>query len=164
MKLLPLIFAVCLLAACSPRQSPKKIFIVRHAEKQLTGTDPELTYAGTVRATKLAQILSDQDIKHVFSTDYIRAKKTAEPTATKAGVEIQRYQPSAQEELVQQLKSLEGNILVVGHSNTVSKLANEFVTNGDDYKDLEDLEYNFIYEVTLGEKESSVSRKTFRDY
>jgi len=164
MKLLILIFTVCLLAACSSKPSPKKIFIVRHAEKQLTGEDPELAYAGTVRATKLAQILSDQDVKHIFSTDYIRTKKTAEPTATNAGVAIQLYQPASQDELVEMLKSLEGNILVVGHSNTVSRLANEFSTNGEDYKDLEDIEYNYIYEVTLDEKGASVSRKTFKDY
>ena len=59
------------------------VLIVRHAEKQLVGNDPQLAYVGNVRALKLAQILEKEEIKHVFSTDYIRTKNTAKPTADK---------------------------------------------------------------------------------
>ena len=165
MKYILLFLIVSLVAACSSKQQPKTIYIVRHAEKQLTGNDPELLLAGDVRARKLAQILADQKITHIFSTDYNRTRLTAAPTASEAGIEIEIYDPKNHDALVEQLRSLEGNILVVGHSNTVGQVANYFVGDGEKFQDLEDSEYNFIYEVTLKKDGNSVVvRKTYKDY
>ena len=165
MKNLLLLFSLLLLlGACTSQNSPKTIYIVRHAEKQLVGNDPELAYAGTVRALKLAQILEKENIKHVFSTDYIRTRNTVKPTAEKAGVEIEIYDPKNQDALVEELRKREGNILVVGHSNTVSQVANYFVGEGEKYADLTDLEYDFIYVVTLEKNRSSVVRKLYKEF
>lgn len=165
MKNLILLSLVLLfLASCSPSPKPKTIYIVRHAEKQLEGDDPELAQVGQIRAQKLAQILSDKNIKHIYSTNYIRTKSTAKPTADQQGLEIQVYDPRNHDELVEKLKTDEGNILVVGHSNTVGQIANYFVGDAEKYKDLEDIEYDFIYVVTLDDNSSSVERKTYKDY
>ncbi|REG92104.1 phosphoglycerate mutase family protein [Algoriphagus antarcticus] len=165
MKYIILFLIASLFAACSSEQKPKTIYIVRHAEKQLTGDDPELSVAGNVRAQKLAQILADKEITHIFSTVYKRTRLTATSTANEAGVEIETYDPKNHDALVELLRDLEGNILIVGHSNTVGQVANYFVGDGEKYGDLEDSEYNYIYVVTL-EKEgtSSVVRKTYKDY
>lgn len=163
-NLILLLSFILILGACTSPNQPKTIYIVRHAEKQLVGNDPELAYVGGVRAQKLAQILSGQDIKHIFSTDYIRTRNTALPTAESAGIPIQSYDPSNHDELVKQLRSLEGNILVVGHSNTVSQLANYFVGDIEKYTDLTDLEYEFIFIVTLESNSSSVKRKVYKDF
>lgn len=165
MKSILLFVLVTFFAACSSKQEPKTIYIVRHAEKQLTGNDPELTVAGNARAKKLAQILANEGITHVFSTDYKRTRLTAAPTASEAGIEIKTYDPRNHDALVEQLRSVEGNSLVVGHSNTVGQVANYFVGDGDKFQDLEDSEYNFIYVVTLEKDGSStVVRKTYKDY
>ena len=165
MKNLLLLFSLLLLlGACTSQNSPKTIYIVRHAEKQLSGNDPELLLVGQIRAKKLAQILQNEDIKHVLSTDYKRTRLTALPTAEQAGLNIQSYDPSNHDALVEQLKSLEGNILVVGHSNTVSQLANYFVGEGEKYADLEDVEYDFIYVVTLEKNRAAVERKVYKDF
>ncbi|OOG69376.1 histidine phosphatase family protein [Algoriphagus sp. A40] len=165
MKKLTLLVAIAaLFFSCTSQNQPKTIYIVRHAEKQLEGNDPELAYVGGVRAQKLAQILQDQEIKHVFSTDYKRTKLTAEPTASGAGLEIQTYDPKNNDALVEQLRKLEGNVLVVGHSNTVSQLANYFVGESPKFDDLTDLEYDYIYIVTLEPNSSSVSRKVYKDF
>ncbi|WP_332913256.1 hypothetical protein [Algoriphagus boritolerans] len=67
MKNLLFIFSfILILSACTSKNQPKTIYIVRHAEKQLVGNDPDLLYAGGVRALKLSQILEDQNIKHIF--------------------------------------------------------------------------------------------------
>jgi broad specificity phosphatase PhoE len=165
MKNLLLFFALALvLASCTTQNEPKTIYIVRHGEKLLVGKDPELAYVGQVRATKLAQILEKEDIKHIFSTDYQRTRLTAWPTASAAGVEIESYDPGNHDALVEMLRSLEGNVLVVGHSNTVSQLANYFVGEGEKFADLTDLEYEYIYIVTLEGNSSSVVRKVYKDF
>jgi len=153
-----------ILSACTALNSPKTIYIVRHAEKQLEGKDPELAFVGEVRAKKLAQILEKENIKHVFSTDFLRTKSTAQPTATAANVTITTYDPSKQEEFVEQLRQLEGNILVIGHSNTVSPLANTFITEGEKFEDLTDLDYDYIYIVRLDKNGAKVERKTYGDF
>jgi broad specificity phosphatase PhoE len=163
-NLLILVFAALILVSCGKKDESKTIYIVRHAEKQLEGSDPELAYVGQIRSMKLAQILEDQEIKFIFSTDYKRTKNTALPTAEAAGLEVQTYDPRNQEELVEKLRKLEGNALVVGHSNTVSQLANYFIGDGEKFKDLEDVEYEFIYVVTLDSKSSRVERKLYKDF
>ncbi|PZX52575.1 SixA phosphatase family protein [Algoriphagus chordae] len=165
MKYILLFLVASLFAACSTSQEPKTIYIVRHAEKQLTGNDPELSVAGNARAVKLSQILADKDIKHVYSTDYKRTRLTAAATASAAGVEIESYDPRNHDELVEKLKETDGNALVVGHSNTVGQVANYFVGEGEKYADLSDSEYNFIYVVTLNEDgTSSVNRQTYKEF
>jgi broad specificity phosphatase PhoE len=153
-----------LLSACTAQNSPKTIYIVRHAEKQLEGKDPDLAYVGGVRAKKLAQLLEKEAIKRVLSTDFIRTRNTAQPTATAAGLEIEVYDPKNQESLVADLRSSEGNVLVVGHSNTVSRLANAFVGEGEKFADLTDLDYDYIYVVTLEKNGATVVRKLYKDF
>lgn len=165
MKNLLLLFAVLLFfASCSTKQSPKTIYIVRHAEKQLAGSDPELAQSGQLRAKKLAQILADKNIKHIYSTDYIRTRSTAAPTADAAGLTIEIYDPKNHDALVEQIRNQEGNVLVVGHSNTVNQVANYFVGDGEKYDDLTDLEYDYIFEVTLEGKSSTVTRRLYKDF
>jgi broad specificity phosphatase PhoE len=159
-----LFISLLLLSACTAQNSPKTIYIVRHAEKQLEGKDPELAYVGGVRAKKLAQILEKENIKRVLSTDYTRTRNTAQPTAAAAGITVGYYDPKNQEALVADLRSSEGNVLVVGHSNTVSQLANAFVGEGEKFADLTDLEYDFIYVVTLDKKGAKVERKTYKEF
>jgi broad specificity phosphatase PhoE len=154
-----------LLASCAKNQQPKTIYLVRHAEKQLVGDDPELSIAGSVRAKKLAQILETRDIHHIFSTNTIRTKATAQPLATAKGLEIEIYDAKQHDDLVKNLRSLEGNILVVGHSNTIHDMANYFVGSGEKFPELQDIEYDFIFEVQLESGSgSSVMRKLYKDY
>ena len=159
-----LLLSILILSACTAQNSPKTIYIVRHAEKQLEGQDPELAYVGGVRAKKLAQILEKENIKRVLSTNFNRTRNTAQPTAAGAGVTVANYDPKNQEALVADLRSSEGNILVVGHSNTVSQLANAFVGEGEKFADLTDLEYDFIYVVTLEKNGAKVVRKLYKEF
>lgn len=164
-NLLLLLLGGLFLVSCGTSPEPKTIYIVRHAEKMVVeDPDPELAQVGIIRATKLAQILADKEIKHVFSTDYKRTKYTAWPSADQAGVEIQVYDPRDQEAFAEKLKGLEGNILVVGHSNTVPELANFFIGSGEKFPNLTDDEYQFIYVVTLDKSGAQVEQKTYKDF
>jgi broad specificity phosphatase PhoE len=153
-----------LLLACSPKQEPKTIYIVRHAEKILEGDDPALSVAGTARSKKLAHILEGKEIQHIFSTNTIRTKATAQPLADAKGLTIELYDAKNHDDLVKELRQRTGNILVVGHSNTVHHLANYFVGSGEKYPELQDIEYDFIFDVSLNENGSLISRKNFKDF
>lgn len=164
-KLLAFLLLLVAVAGCQPKHQPKTIYLVRHAEKLLVGDDPELGVAGTARSIKLAQILEESDIQHIFSTNTIRTKMTAQPLASARGLEIEIYDPKEHDALVKELRSREGNILVVGHSNTIHHVANYFIGEGEKYPELQDIEYDFIFEIHLGgDGSSKVNRKLYKDY
>lgn len=156
---------IFLLLGCGAKQEPKTIYIVRHAEKLLDKEDPLLNVAGTVRAKKLGQIMSDKEIAHVFSTNTLRTKATVQPLVDQNGLEIEIYDAKKHDDLVKELRNRKGNVLVVGHSNTVHHLANYFVGKSEPYPELTDIEYNFIFVVSLNPDGTSlVGRKIYKDF
>jgi broad specificity phosphatase PhoE len=164
--LLTLITVLVFFISCSQKQEPKTIYIVRHAEKQLVGDDPELSVAGTARAKKLGQILADKNITNVYSTNTIRTKATVQPLIkAQNDLTIEIYDAKKQDELVKELRSVKGNAVVVGHSNTIHHLANYFVGNGEKFPELEDIEYDFIFVVNLEQDGSAkVERKLYKEF
>jgi len=165
-KVLLAFFIIISIQSCSHKQEPKTIYLVRHAEKQLVGDDPELSVAGTARAKKLGQILADKNISKVYSTNTIRTKATVQPLVdTQNGLTIEIYDAKKHDELVKDLRSGIGNAIVVGHSNTIHHVANYFVGNDEKFPELEDIEYDFIFVVTLEKDGSSkVERKLFKEF
>lgn len=124
-------------------------FITRHAEKAGTGmtTDPPLTAEGEKQALDLRNYLKGKKIKTIYSTNFIRTKATAEPTRQLYGIEMKIYNPSKLAELVAELKTLNnGNVLIVGHSNTVDDVANG-LTGTNNMSDLADNEYGNLFIV-----------------
>ena len=98
-------------------------FLVRHAEKEATGSNPHLSSAGSQRAGQLATLLSGAGIEAVLSSDYHRTRQTAAPLARRLDVEIEMYDPSDMPALAATLRERGGRVLVVGHSNTTPELA-----------------------------------------
>jgi phosphohistidine phosphatase SixA len=99
------------------------VFIVRHAEKAITGgDDPELSVAGQKRAEALARILKDSQITAVFVTEFKRTQETASPTAKAAHVTPIVVPANDVPGLVGKVRALNGNALVVGHGNTIPDL------------------------------------------
>ncbi len=122
MKRLALIFLIPLLLAAAANAAPI-IFIVRHAEKASSGgKDPELSVQGQKRADALANILKDSQITSVFITEFKRTKETATPTAKAAHVTPTVIPANDIGVLVEKLRTLNGNALVVGHGNTIPDL------------------------------------------
>jgi broad specificity phosphatase PhoE len=122
MKHLVLILSITLLLIMGANAAPI-FFIVRHAEKASTGgKDPDLSVQGQKRADALAHILKDSQITSVFVTEFKRTQETAAPTARAAHVSPTVVTSNDIGALVEKLRALNGNALVVGHGNTIPDL------------------------------------------
>lgn len=125
------------------------VYLVRHAEKADDGTrNPPLTNKGEARAKNIAKILHGKSVTHVFSTPFKRTMDTAAPTAQDHSLEVETYDPRDSQGLVDKLKTLDGTILVTGHSNTTPGLVN--LLTGSNLENLvEAVQYDMVYIVTL---------------
>ncbi len=145
--------------------SPKNtvVYLVRHAEKVTGETaerDPALTEAGTARAELLAGLLVDANITEIYSSDTIRTRDTAAPTAEMTGVKINIYDPRNLQELAEIIKAAKGHYLVVGHSNTIPETVNALGGVGGS-PIFEKSEYDRLYVVTMG-RDGTVQTKLRR--
>jgi broad specificity phosphatase PhoE len=124
-SILALITLACLLQA-APAQST--LFLVRHAEKATGGDakDPDLSEAGHARAEALATVLKDAAITAIYATEFKRTQQTAEPLARALDLTTTITPAKETEALVAQLKSATGNVLIVGHSNTIPEIMKAF--------------------------------------
>jgi len=152
--ILAAIVMTAMLAAARPVAADQVIFLVRHAERAATAAgaapshggmpadDPPLSPAGEQRADKLASMLAASNIKFIYTSEFKRTRQTAAPLAKKLSLTAVMAAANDPTTLVATLKGLQGNALVVGHSNTVPDLLKrlgvaETVTIGDsDYDNL----------------------------
>lgn len=114
------------IGACA--QDTGKIFVVRHAEKQGDTPDTPLSSQGQARAECLAATLKDVHINSVLTTQYIRTKQTAAPLVTASHATEKSLDAKALSQIVSaaRIAAQSGNVLIVGHSNTVPDLMKEF--------------------------------------
>lgn len=107
--------------------APTTLILVRHAEKETDGSDPDLSPAGRARAGELARMLADVEIEAVYATQYRRTQQTARPVADRAGLavtvdpadarDLDRYASTFVRKVLE--RHAGGTIVVVGHNNTV---------------------------------------------
>lgn len=101
--------------------APMVVYLTRHAEKT-SGPDPELSERGMLRARNLATMLRRAGIAHIYATPFRRARQTADALATRVALPVQSYEPGTQAAFARQLLALGGNVLVVGHTDTLPDL------------------------------------------
>jgi broad specificity phosphatase PhoE len=127
--------AACALLLCmsTSAAAQQTIFVVRHAERADTtpagapamiapATDPPLSAAGRERAARLASMLRSADITHIFTTEFRRTQETAAPLAEQLKLTPVISPSKDPAPLVEQVRQAKGNVLIVGHSNTVPEL------------------------------------------
>ncbi len=159
-----LLISVCflLVAACSTTSNYQStdntaesltIYLVRHAEKTTERPDPGLTEEGEQRALELLTVLKDKKITAVHSSDYIRTRETARPSAEVFDLEIQLYDAGDLPAMANKLLQLSGNHLVVGHSNTTPQLVE--LLGGDSISEINEAsEYDRLYVITIAQDKS----------
>ncbi len=144
--LLTIVWAAGLLASCSSHT----LYLVRHAEKAaIPANDPPLTAEGKVRAEVLRDSLLDKNIKYIYSTNTTRTRTTGEPLAEKLGLIIRPYATDTVSEVAKHLRKLRGgNALVVGHSNTLLPLLDQFPVTHQK-KTIPDSDYDNLFVLTV---------------
>ena len=135
------------------------IYIVRHAEKEpvkagapmMEAGDPPLSEAGRERALVLRDLLGNKEVKYIFSTNYKRTISTGQPLNEKNGdtrIELYSSKKDSVDAFISKLKTIrKGNVLVVGHSNTIDDLANKLCGTTVVSGDLDEKIYDNLYEV-----------------
>jgi broad specificity phosphatase PhoE len=166
LKSTPLALLVAVLLA-TPAAAQQTVFLVRHAERADTSpgvsptmaADPDLSEAGRARAESLASALKDARITAIYTTEFKRTQQTAAPLAKVLGLTVKVVTSKSAADLLKQLKAEKGNVLVVGHSNTVPDVIKALgvatpVTIGDD-------EFDNMFLVSTG-TQPSVLRLHYR--
>jgi len=106
------------------------VFLVRHAERadggmpppSMTSPDPDLSAAGKTRAESLAALLKDARITAIYVTEFQRTRQTAAPLAQALGIEPTVVSTKEVASLAAKLEGARGNVLVVGHTNTLPEV------------------------------------------
>ncbi|SDM24327.1 Histidine phosphatase superfamily (branch 1) [Daejeonella rubra] len=129
--LIVLVLLVCSIGCGIALPGSTTIYIVRHAEKDISdpkNQDPELSAEGKLRAADLAEKLKNEKLDAVFSTKYKRTGQTGAEVAKNNGINIQEYDGHNFKAISDLIKTKYKNrrILIVGHSNTVLELVEAF--------------------------------------
>jgi 2,3-bisphosphoglycerate-dependent phosphoglycerate mutase len=145
MKYCLLLFIV-VAASCS-----HTYYVVRHAEKAVPaanmGSDVPLSAEGEQRAIDLKEALKNEKIAYVYSTNTIRTKTTAKPTADHFGLTTEMYGPKPDSTFIALLKAKKKNTLVVGHSNTIDDVVNMLCGEKKVAGDLAETQYDNLFVV-----------------
>lgn len=126
------------------------LYLVRHAEKAVDGTDdPDLAEAGRARAEKLAGMLKNEKIGRLYATSYKRTQQTLKPLADHLGLDIRRYNHRDGLALDSMIAECRGKVAVIaGHSNSTPRLANRLIGN-DVYPDFDESDYTRILKLRI---------------
>jgi len=159
---LTIVLLLILLSSCSRNT----YYIVRHAEKANAmanmSSDVPLSAEGEQRAQNLKTVLQDKSFAAIFSTPYIRTQSTAKPLSEAEGISIQLYSPrDTTDKFIDRIKAIQkGDVLIVGHSNTVDDLVNKMMGQSL-LTELAETEYDNLFIVKRKGKKYSFERKKY---
>jgi broad specificity phosphatase PhoE len=126
------------------------VILVRHAEKNTSPQDdPSLNDAGKARAEMLSHMLSEAEVKAIYTTQFVRTQETAQPLADRLGLSLIKMDASDTKEVAKHilLKHSGKTVLVVGHSNTVPEIIREL--GGESIPSFSESEFDNLFIVTV---------------
>ena len=153
--LISIVFAMavfCQPAVAQDQFKPITVFLIRHAEREdEPRQDPPLSKVGVARSQALARLLTTAGIKAVFTSQFTRTKQTAEPLATKLGINVTPFtlksNPSNPRQIAEEstaevtnkiLEHAGESVLVIGHRNSIpdviKMLGGDFIPTIDERK------------------------------
>ena len=124
------------------------VYLVRHSERAEDGTnDPPISSEGQERSELVAALLQNAGVTHIHTTDFKRTRATGAPTAAMTGLGMQLYDSRDLTGFADELRTMPGRHLVLGHSNTTPQLVEAL--GGDPGSPIQEMEYDRFYIVTL---------------
>lgn len=133
-------------------------YCIRHAEKDRSNPankNPGLTSQGQLRAKQWAKVLANVEFDAVYSTNYLRTRQTATPTAEQQGLTIKSYDPTDLYNEAFQSCTKGQTVLVVGHSNTTPEFVNK-VLEAETYPWIDDTNNGMLFIITKKGEDVSV--------
>lgn len=159
-RIIALLFSLVLLSSCV-----QTYYVVRHGEKEVQTasmtSDVPLSEKGAARAAALKDLLKDKKIKTIYSTKTQRTQNTAKPTADYFKLSILPYGPFPDSAFINNLKSIKGNVLIVGHSNTVDDIVNGLTGHKYIPSDLPDSAYSNLFMIKKKGKKMVFEKRVF---
>ena len=104
------------------------VYVIRHAEKELTGEDPSITNEGKARAAAWAEMLQHVGLDVVFTSDAKRTRETGDIIANKLELPahvVERADTGGLTDLLS-FDHEEDTVLVVGHAETIPGILKNF--------------------------------------
>jgi phosphohistidine phosphatase SixA len=140
---------------------PTTVILVRHAERaDAPREDPPLNQEGVARAQKLASLLGSSGVKAIYTSQFLRAKQTAEPLAKQLGVTVtpialQTKQGNPRQVSEESIRKIVDAImeragetsLVIGHSNSVPDVIK--MLGGDTVPSIDEKAFDDLFIVTV---------------
>jgi phosphohistidine phosphatase SixA len=156
------LLALLLLATVASPVSAQAVVVVRHAEKASeTERDPVLSPAGEARAAALDSAVSGLRFSAIIVTPFQRTRQTAAVVARRNGLTpievpvgsggVAAHALAVAAEVARHT----GNVLVVGHSNTVGEIV-AALGGSRDIGDLCDSEYQSLFIVLRNAPDATV--------
>lgn len=138
------------------------LYLVRHGEKD-PGPDPALSEAGKRRAGDLYRLMRDKKIARIYITPYRRTAMTADSLRIMGHVDTVYYAADATGlgllKAIGENNDLGKAVLVIGHSNTLLRMATAFGVEGL-ASDIPDEEFDNFYTISFeGSKPVFLSEK-----
>lgn len=161
------ILLLTLLTSCADENdSTTTYYLIRHAEKERgpdAGDDPALTATGKERADFWATYFMAKKIDAVYSTNTLRTRATAAPTAEEFGLSIFDYNPKDLYSAQFQKETAGLNVLIVGHSDTTPEFVNKIIGRSR-FSPINDAEYGTVYRVVVNDGKSEVEKKFINNW
>ncbi len=158
--------------AAAPPAAPgvARVVVVRHAEKAPTpANDPVLSDLGIARAAALDAVLRDYNVTDVVVTQLQRTRLTAAAVVTRVSPTVHVVPTGAggvaahARAVADTVRAIaqrprHGDVLVVGHSNTVAPIV--AALGGGTMRDLCDSQYSQLFELSLAASGTAQLRRT----
>jgi broad specificity phosphatase PhoE len=127
-----LVAAIAMLASPAAH-AQQAVYLVRHADRLDDSVDTPLSRAGEARAKSLAALLRDAGITAIYTSEFQRTIKTAEPLALASNLTPVAVPTRDHEGLVKRVREKNRNdvVLIVGHDRSVPDILKSFGYPGE---------------------------------
>ena len=158
------LYSKSMLSQQIPVNSRTKFYLIRHAEKE-SGKDPVLTPTGRKRAADLVHTFKHKGIQHIYVSQYQRSQMTSDSMRIKMGIDTVHYTADTTGvdlfNKISQHNDWQHSILVVGHSNTVLRIARRLGVAHIDPADIPDNEFDNLFLVKFKKRKAFLIRKKY---